>query len=56
VYSFVPVIPLDEEWTDAKLYKRYGLTQDEIVFIQTQVAEHNAELFDTDATEEVEDE
>lgn len=40
VYSFVPDLPLDLEWTDAKLYKRYGLTKDEIVFIESQVAEH----------------
>jgi site-specific DNA-methyltransferase (adenine-specific) len=41
VYSFVPDLPLGEEWTDAKLYKRYGLTEDEIHFIESQVAEHD---------------
>lgn len=41
VYSFVPDLPLNEEWTDAKLYKRYGLTEDEIGFIESQVAEHD---------------
>ena len=41
VYSFVPDLPLDQEWTDAKLYKRYGLTEDEIAFIESQVAEHD---------------
>ena len=46
VYSFVPDLPLDQEWTDAKLYKRYGLTQKEIVFIESQVASHDHELFD----------
>ncbi len=40
VYSFVPDLPLDQEWTDDKLYKRYGLTKDEIAFIESQVAEH----------------
>ena len=40
VYGFVPELPLDQEWTDAKLYKRYGLTKDEIAFIESQVAEH----------------
>ena len=40
VYSFVPDLPLEKEWTDAKLYKRYGLTKDEIAFIESQVAEH----------------
>lgn len=41
VYAFVPDLPLDQEWTDAKLYKRYGLTKNEIAFIASQVAEHN---------------
>jgi len=41
VYGFVPELPLDQEWTDAKLYKRYGLTKDEIAFIESQVAEHS---------------
>ena len=40
VYSFVPDLPLDKEWTDAQLYKRYGLTKDEIAFIESQVAKH----------------
>ncbi len=56
VYGFVPDLPLDQDWTDAKLYKRYGLTVDEVVFIESQVAAHDAELFDTDAAEEVDDE
>jgi site-specific DNA-methyltransferase (adenine-specific) len=41
VYSFVPDLPLDQEWTDAKLYERYGLTKQEISFIESQVAEHS---------------
>ena len=41
VYSFVPDLPVDQEWTDAKLYKRYELTRDEITFIESQVAEHS---------------
>ena len=44
VYSFVPDLPLDKEWSDAKLYKRYSLTQDEIAFIESQVAEHSDDL------------
>jgi site-specific DNA-methyltransferase (adenine-specific) len=46
VYGFVPDLPLDQDWTDAKLYKRYGLTKEEIVFIESQVAVHDGELFD----------
>jgi site-specific DNA-methyltransferase (adenine-specific) len=56
VYSFVPDLPLDQEWTDAKLYKRYGLTKDEIAFIESQVAEHDSEQFDENAVEEGGDE
>ena len=56
VYGFVPDLVYDQEWTDAKLYKRYSLTHDEIVFIESQVAAHDAELFDTEAADEVEDE
>lgn len=44
VYSFVPDLPLDREWTDAKLYERYALTADEISFIESQVAAHDDEL------------
>lgn len=43
VYGFVPDLPLDKEWTDAKLYKRYALTKEEIAFIESQVAAHDDE-------------
>jgi site-specific DNA-methyltransferase (adenine-specific) len=56
VYSFVPDLPLDQEWTDAKLYKRYGLTKSEIAFIEAQVAEHERELLDSGTTEASDDE
>jgi len=56
VYSFVPDLPLNQGWTDAKLYKRYGLTKAEIAFIESQVAEHDGELFDEVAPDQVEDE
>lgn len=56
VYAFIPDLPLNQEWTDAKLYKRYGLTQDEIAFIESQVAEHDSALFEDIAVDEVEDE
>jgi len=46
VYAFIPDLPLNKEWTDAKLYKRYGLTPDEVAFVESQVAEHDNELFD----------
>jgi site-specific DNA-methyltransferase (adenine-specific) len=37
VYTFVPDIPLTCEWTDEKLYKRYGIAKDEIAFIESMV-------------------
>jgi site-specific DNA-methyltransferase (adenine-specific) len=43
VYAFVPDIPLDSEWTDEKLYKRYGITKDEIAFIESVVRPMDAE-------------
>jgi site-specific DNA-methyltransferase (adenine-specific) len=55
VYGFVPQLPLNQEWTDAKLYRRYGLTKDEIAFIESQVAEHDATLFDESAVDEAGD-
>lgn len=33
-FSFVPRLPMDREWTDRKLYKKYGLTNDEVAFIE----------------------
>jgi len=56
VYGFIPDLPLDQEWTDAKLYKRYGLTKGDIAFMESQVAEHDRELFDEVTPDNVEDE
>lgn len=37
VYEFVPIQDFSEPWTDEKLYKKYGLTQDEIEFIESMI-------------------
>jgi len=37
VYSLVPMQDFSESWTDAKLYKKYGLTKEEISFIESMV-------------------
>ncbi len=37
VYSIVPMQDLNEQWTDPKLYRKYGLTKDEIGFIESMV-------------------
>lgn len=34
VYSFVPVQDWTRKWTDADLYSRYGLSDDEIAFVE----------------------
>ena len=36
-YAFVPVLDMTTEWTDEKLYKKYGLTEDEIAFIESKI-------------------
>jgi Eco57I restriction-modification methylase len=56
VYAFVPDLPLDREWTDAALYKRYELTADEIAFIESQVAEHDDASPDEVPSDAAEDE
>jgi site-specific DNA-methyltransferase (adenine-specific) len=55
VYGFVPDLPLNEEWTDVKLYKRYGLTSEEIAFIESQVAEHDDSTADELVTASADD-
>ncbi len=36
-YAFVPILKMSKCWTDEKLYKRYGLTKDEIAFIESKI-------------------
>jgi site-specific DNA-methyltransferase (adenine-specific) len=37
VYTFVPTQDFSENWTDEKLYKKYGITQSEIEFINNMI-------------------
>lgn len=37
VYQFVPIQDVNEPWTDEKLYAKYGLTNDEIDFIESMI-------------------
>lgn len=39
VYQYVPLLDFSKPWTDKELYKRYGLTEDEISFIENNVKE-----------------
>ena len=50
VYSFVPMQDFNEPWTDEKLYKKYGLTNDEIAFIDSMIRPMN--LTQNDDTDE----
>lgn len=36
-YSLVPVLDMTKSWTDENLYKRYGLTAEEIAFIESKI-------------------
>lgn len=36
-FAFVPDLPMDRVWTDAALYAKYGITQDEIKFIEAMI-------------------
>jgi site-specific DNA-methyltransferase (adenine-specific) len=43
VYTFVPTQDWSKVWTDEKLYAKYGLTGDEIAFIEKVVRPMEAE-------------
>lgn len=36
-FSFVPDLPMDRLWTDRALYEKYGLTEEEIAFIEAMI-------------------
>ena len=38
-YRFVPKLPMDRIWTDEDLYERYGITPEQIEFIESLIAE-----------------
>jgi len=37
VFAFVPIQDFNEEWTDEKLYEKYGITNEEIAFIDSMI-------------------
>ncbi len=37
VYAFAPIQDFTQTWTDEKLYAKYGLTAEEIAFIESMV-------------------
>ncbi|MDA3936099.1 MAG: Eco57I restriction-modification methylase domain-containing protein [Actinomycetota bacterium] len=38
-YRFVPLLPMNRLWTDEELYERYGITDDQVAFIESLIAE-----------------
>jgi site-specific DNA-methyltransferase (adenine-specific) len=36
-YLFVPILDMSTQWTDDVLYKQYGITDDEIAFIESKI-------------------
>lgn len=37
VFKFVPLQDFSKPWTDEELYKKYGLTNEEIAFIESMI-------------------
>ena len=37
VFPFVPMQDFSKPWTDEELYAKYGLTEEEIAFIETMI-------------------
>jgi len=37
MYRWVPVQSWDRIWTDVELYEKYGITDDEIAFIESMI-------------------
>ena len=37
VYQFVPLQDFSHPWTDEMLYNKYGLTEEEIAFIESMI-------------------
>jgi hypothetical protein len=58
VYTFVPIQKWTKPWTDADLHKKYGLTANEIAFIEGIVRpmEINDDLFDEPIADDADDE
>ena len=36
-YTFVPILDMAKKWTDQKLYKRYGLTEADVAFVEQKI-------------------
>jgi site-specific DNA-methyltransferase (adenine-specific) len=58
VYTFVPAQDFSQPWTDEKLYAKYGLTDEEVAFVEWMIRPMaiSGDLFDEAATAEGDDE
>jgi site-specific DNA-methyltransferase (adenine-specific) len=48
-YEFVPILDVSQEWTDEELANRYGLTKDEVAFIESKIRPYDNIEADDDA-------
>ncbi len=51
-YKFVPVLPMDRLWTDEALFKRYGIDDGQIAFIESLITERPANDATGDETDD----
>jgi hypothetical protein len=52
-YRFVPLLPMNRQWSEKDLYKRYGITAAEVSFIESLIAERPSdELGESDSEDE----
>ena len=49
VYEFVPIQDFSKPWTDEELYAKYGLTEEEIAFIDSMIKPMDSAGGDDDA-------
>jgi site-specific DNA-methyltransferase (adenine-specific) len=42
-FAFVPALDMKQKWTDQDLYKRYGLTKEEVAHVESQIKETKPE-------------
>ena len=48
-FRFVPILDFKKNWSESELYKRYGLTNSEIAYIESMIRPMEDSLFDTDS-------
>jgi hypothetical protein len=52
-YKFVPDLPVDRIWTDADLYRRYGLDDKDVTFIESLIKEKSGQDHDETSPDEL---